>query len=79
MIIRPDGKVSLCCNDPIGKNTLGDVSESSLIDVWNNNAFANVRRAVRDTRQNYEFCQECDNFATLNRGGNGVFTSVQMR
>lgn len=26
MIVRPDGKVSLCCNDPLGKNTMGDLT-----------------------------------------------------
>ena len=26
LIVRPDGKVSLCCNDPYGKCTLGDLN-----------------------------------------------------
>ena len=30
MIIRPDGKTSLCCNDPYGKNTLADVNKMTL-------------------------------------------------
>lgn len=34
MVIRPDGKVSLCCNDPLGKNTLGDASKESLLEIW---------------------------------------------
>lgn len=50
LIIRPDGKVSLCCNDPLGRNTLGDVSKESLVDVWNNERFKTVRRVLRDGR-----------------------------
>jgi len=30
MIVRPSGKVSLCCNDPYGKNTLGDLNKETF-------------------------------------------------
>lgn len=62
MIIRPDGKVSLCCNDPYGKNTLGDLTKESLTDVWNNNRFKMVRNCLYLGRKNWRHCEFCDTF-----------------
>ena len=62
MIIRPDGKVSLCCNDPLGKNTLGDASKSSLLDIWNNDRFKMVRQCLYYGREHWNHCQYCDTF-----------------
>ena len=62
MIIRPDGKVSLCCNDPIGKNTLGDVSKESLVDIWYGPKFTRVRELLALGRENWEHCKHCDTF-----------------
>jgi len=62
MIIRPDGKVSLCCNDPIGKNTLGDLTKESLTDVWYGQKFRQVRKALYTGRKNWEHCVYCDTF-----------------
>lgn len=62
MIIRPDGKVSLCCNDPLGKNTLGDASKNSLLDIWNNDRFKMVRQCLYNGREHWNHCQYCDTF-----------------
>lgn len=63
LIIRPDGKVSLCCNDPLGRNTLGDVSQDSLVDVWNNARFQMVRKCLREGgRSEWKHCECCDSF-----------------
>lgn len=62
MIIRPDGKVSLCCNDPYGKCTLGDLSKSSIMDVWNGKAYENVRNLLLQGRGKMEHCKNCDSF-----------------
>lgn len=62
MIIRPDGKVSLCCNDPLGKNTLGDASEDSLIDIWYNDKFRMVRKCLHEGRGHWKHCEFCDAF-----------------
>jgi radical SAM protein with 4Fe4S-binding SPASM domain len=62
MIIRPDGKVSLCCNDPIGKVTLGDVSKQSLVDVWYGEDYSKVRDMIVKGRENIEHCRYCDTF-----------------
>lgn len=62
LIIRPDGKVSLCCNDPLGKSTMGDVNEETLLDIWYGEKFSNVRKKILNGRENYEHCRRCDVF-----------------
>lgn len=62
MIVRPDGKVSLCCNDPLGKNTLGDLSKDSILDVWNNDRFKMVRECLHKGRNHWNHCEYCDVF-----------------
>lgn len=60
LIIRPDGKVSLCCNDALGKMTLGDLSTHSIADVWWGDAFEAVREKILRGRDGVELCQRCD-------------------
>lgn len=62
MVIRPDGKVSLCCNDPLGKCTLGDASEESLIEIWYGEKYRELRECIADGRENFEHCKKCDVF-----------------
>lgn len=62
MIVRPDGKVSLCCNDPLGRNTLGDLKKNSLTDVWYGEEFMKVRAAIEKGRQFWPHCEYCDVF-----------------
>lgn len=62
MVIRPDGKVSLCCNDPYGKETLGDVTKQSLCDIWFGKEFNEVRRRLWNGRAGMEHCRYCDTF-----------------
>ena len=47
MIIRPDGKTSLCCNDPYGKNTLADVNKMTLREAWYSKRAQRIRRSLR--------------------------------
>lgn len=60
LIIRPDGKVSLCCNDALGKFTMGDCNEDKLIDIWHNNLYKKVREKLSVGRDGLELCQYCD-------------------
>ena len=62
LIIRPDGKVSLCCNDPLGRETMGNVTENSLDEIWYGEAFENVRKRIFYGRENFEHCKNCDVF-----------------
>lgn len=62
MIIRPDGKVSLCCNDALGKYTMGDANSESLIDIWFGEKFEAAREALYLGRKNWGDCRHCDTF-----------------
>lgn len=62
LIIRPDGKVSLCCNDPLGRCTLGDLTEGALLDVWYGPQFQMVRKCLAEGRKNWKHCEYCDTF-----------------
>jgi len=62
LIIRPDGKVSLCCNDPLGKNTLGDLTKESILDVWYGEKCRQVRKLIGAGRDKWDYCRHCDFF-----------------
>ena len=62
MIIRPDGKVSLCCNDALGEYTLGDTNDEKLMDIWYGKKFTAVREALYKGRENFGKCRYCDTF-----------------
>lgn len=63
IIVRPDGKVSLCCNDATGKYTLGDLTKESLHDVWYGAKFSMVRKCLYEGRENWGNCKFCDTFS----------------
>ena len=63
MIVRPTGQVSLCCNDALGKWTLGDLSKESIEDVWYGTKFMKVREALYKGRQYCGNCKYCDTFS----------------
>ena len=46
MVVRPDGKISLCCNDALGENTLGDLNIESIEDVWFGEKYAKYRKEI---------------------------------
>jgi len=61
MIIRPDGKVSLCCNDALGKYTLGDVNENTLEEIWYGEKYQKIRDVMyREGRAALDVCKCCD-------------------
>lgn len=60
--IRPDGKVSLCCNDVYGNYTLGDLTKQTLSDVWNGGAYWSIRDELLRGRDHVPMCRNCDVF-----------------
>lgn len=60
MNVRPDGKVSLCCNDALGEVTLGDLAVESLLEVWHGPAYADVRKKLAKGRSEIPICSGCD-------------------
>ena len=62
IIIRPDGKISLCCNDALGQFTLGDAGNEKLLDIWYGSRFQMVRKCLYEGRENWGNCKNCDTF-----------------
>jgi radical SAM protein with 4Fe4S-binding SPASM domain len=62
MVIRPDGKVSLCCQDALGRMTLGDCTRDSLLKIWHGKHFRNIRRKIEKGRSALAMCSQCDHF-----------------
>lgn len=60
LIIRPTGEVSLCCNDSLGKDTLGNLNKQSIKEVWCGEKFTAVRKALYKGRGNWPHCKHCD-------------------
>lgn len=67
MIIRPDGKVSRCCQDALAKTTLGDVSGTSVKQVWESEEYNEFRKnLILKGRNSIDFCKNCDSFGVSN-------------
>lgn len=65
MIVRPDGKTSLCCNDPYGKNTLADLNRMTLKEAWYSERYEKVRKTLRHGRGRINLCRYCDTLADV--------------
>lgn len=65
MIIRPDGKVSQCCNDALGQVSLGDLTTQSITDVWYGDAIEQLRKnMLYKGRLDNMLCMYCDTIFT---------------
>lgn len=61
MAVRPDGKLSLCCNDALGQETLGDLSVQSVREAWNDSRRRTVQDLMMQGRDKLDLCRHCDN------------------
>lgn len=60
MVVRPDGKLSLCCNDAYGEMTLGDISINTILDEWYGTPYENIRKNLLGGRKKCTLCKKCD-------------------
>lgn len=60
MIVFPDGKVGMCCNDCFEVTAFGDLNTENIFDVWENDRFKELRKCMSQGRDAYPFCIECD-------------------
>ena len=61
LLVYPDGKAGMCCNDCKEITEFGDVAEDSLLEIWHSEGFKKLRNAMlTGNRTNYPFCKECD-------------------
>ena len=67
MIVRPDGTIAKCCNDPLTKITLGDLRRQTLREIWRGKAYQELRKEMYfNGRQNISGCEFCDIFGLYN-------------
>jgi len=55
LVVLCDGKVVCGCADPYGERPLGDLSETSLLDIWHSHKVVEIRREL-----NQGHCCFCD-------------------
>jgi radical SAM protein with 4Fe4S-binding SPASM domain len=68
LIIRADSGVSLCCNDALGKITLGNVEEQSLEDIWFGDKHTSILKSIRENMRNeIEVCKMCNIIVSTKR------------
>ena len=63
-VIRPSGEISICCQDALGKVTMGDLNKNSISEVWNGPQYKEVRKKLnkqfRYGRKSLSVCDGCD-------------------
>ncbi|PWT26205.1 radical SAM/SPASM domain-containing protein [Butyrivibrio fibrisolvens] len=60
-IIRPDGHVSLCAADALGKYDLGDLNKMTVQQAWYSKEHMQIREAMKKTgRKGLMLCDKCD-------------------
>ena len=61
LVINWSGDVVLCCQDYYGQYTFGNVKESHLMSIWNNEKFKMFRDDLaQGKRSNVNICKFCD-------------------
>ncbi len=58
--IRSNGKINQCCNDALGKETLGDTNYESLESIWYGHDFVTLRLKLLQSRSLVPMCKHCD-------------------
>lgn len=59
MTILYDGRVCLCCMDSDGDYIMGDISWDSMVEIWNNENYSELRRLHGICRNAYKPCNMC--------------------
>ena len=68
MVIRPDGAVSRCCQDVYGNETLGNVKEKSIREIFAGEKYHNYRKLmIEGSRDSLAYCDSCDLCGLINR------------
>jgi len=59
--ITASGGVGLCCMDIYVRDSLGNVNQQSLKEIWGSNIYVKVRKMLLNgDRSMFEICQNCD-------------------
>jgi radical SAM protein with 4Fe4S-binding SPASM domain len=61
LIINYKGDAVICCNDYLGKVTLGNVGKTSLLGIWKCEQFKSIRRLLTAKRRDrITLCKSCN-------------------
>ena len=67
LIIRPDGTLGKCCNDPLSDMILGDLKNESLVEAWYGKNYQELRKEMYyNGRHRISGCEHCDIFGLYN-------------
>jgi len=59
LVMNYNGDVLLCCNDYLGQVIFGNVRKKSLLDIWNDIRFKNIRNEIRKNKFRLNICKKC--------------------
>ena len=59
LVIDVDGNVILCCNDYLSTIKFGNVSKKSLLEIWEDKKYKNIRRDLIKKRFKLSICKKC--------------------
>mgnify|MGYP001166725513 FL=1 len=66
VLIDHDGAVLMCSNDWKKEKIYGNILKDSLLTIWSNNKFNDIRKKLSCGNRNYKPCSVCDVNGTLN-------------
>ncbi len=69
MAVLWDGKVTPCPQDFWGELAMGDLTTSSIAEVWNGEAYRSLRRAYGTNIESLALCRKCDRLCRKTVGG----------
>lgn len=63
IVVRPDGKISKCCQDGLGISTIGDLTKETIIDAFQNKVRSCFcSELIENGRATIAGCKHCDVF-----------------
>ena len=58
--IQVNGDISLCCNDALSKEVVGNVGKKSLEEIWYSEKYFDYRKKINSSRKHVSICEGCD-------------------
>ncbi len=65
-VVTWDGKVVPCCFDKDADHMMGELSNTSLKEVWKSDAYLNFRKSILRSRSEIDICQNCSEGCEVN-------------
>jgi radical SAM protein with 4Fe4S-binding SPASM domain len=57
--ISTEGDVFICCCDYFGKHIMGNIKDNSILEIWRNPRFADIRTQARNGIAATDMCSKC--------------------